>query len=60
MTTYQVRAVRWEHGWELHVEGIGVTQAGSLADAEEMVRDLISRRDDLSGEAFSVAITQGS
>jgi hypothetical protein len=58
--TYQVRAVRWEHGWELHVEGVGVTQSGSLADAEAMARDLISRREELSGEAFCVMITQGT
>ncbi|MGH3631525.1 MAG: acyl-CoA dehydrogenase family protein, partial [Sciscionella sp.] len=29
--TYHVRAKRWAHGWELHVDGVGVTQSASLA-----------------------------
>ncbi len=24
---YTVNAKRWEHGWELHIDGIGVTQS---------------------------------
>jgi hypothetical protein len=52
-----VRAKRWEHGWELHIEGVGVTQAGTLWDAEEMARDLISRREELPGGAFTVTVT---
>jgi len=55
--TYDVRAKRWEHGWELHIEGVGVTQSRTLWDAEEMARDLISRREDLPGDAFVVTIT---
>ncbi len=39
--TYTARAVRWEHGWELHVEGVGVTQVRVLARAEQQVRDLV-------------------
>jgi len=38
---YNVTAKRWKHGWELHVEGIGVTQSKTLATAEQMVRDYI-------------------
>jgi hypothetical protein len=30
--------------WELHIEGVGVTQSHTLWDAEEMARDLIARR----------------
>ena len=41
MTTYVVRAKRWEHGWELHIDGIGVTQSRTLDTAERMVRDYI-------------------
>ena len=41
MTTYNVRAVRWEHGWELHIDGVGVTQSRGLTDAERMVRDYL-------------------
>jgi hypothetical protein len=55
--TYRVRAKRWEHGWELHVEGVGVTQSRTLWDAEEMARDLISRREELPGDAFAVTVT---
>lgn len=57
MKTYDVRAKRWEHGWELHIEGVGVTQSRTLWGAEEMARDLINRREDLSGDAFAVTIT---
>jgi hypothetical protein len=55
--TYYVRAKRWEHGWELHIEGVGVTQSRTLWDAEEMARDLVSRREDPSGDAFTVVVT---
>ena len=57
MKTYDVSAKRWEHGWELHIVGVGVTQSRTLWDAEEMARDLISRREDLPADAFTVTIT---
>jgi hypothetical protein len=41
MTTYTVRAKRWVHGWELHIDGVGVTQSRNLGGAERMVRDYI-------------------
>lgn len=41
MNTYSVRAKRWKHGWELHIDGIGVTQSRNLDGAEQMVRDYI-------------------
>jgi len=41
MSTYNVRARRWKHGWELHIDGVGVTQSRNLAGAEQMVRDYI-------------------
>ena len=56
MKTYHVRAKRWEHGWELHIEGVGVTQSRTLWDAEEMARDLINRREELPGDAFTVTV----
>lgn len=34
-------AKRWKHGWELHIEGLGVTQSKTLATADAMVRDYI-------------------
>jgi len=55
--TYNVRAKRWEHGWELHIADVGVTQSRSLWDAEMMARDLISRRLGLAADSFDVAIT---
>ena len=36
-----MRAKRWKHGWELHIDGIGVTQSRNLDGAEQMVRDYI-------------------
>jgi hypothetical protein len=39
--TYTVAARRWKHGWELHIDGIGVTQSKTLATAASMVRDYI-------------------
>jgi hypothetical protein len=41
MSTYKVRAERWKHGWELHIDGVGVTQSRNLLGAEQMVRDYI-------------------
>ena len=41
MSTYIVRATRWAHGWELHIDGFGVTQSRNLDGAEQMVRDYI-------------------
>ena len=41
MNTYNVTAKRWKRGWELHIDGVGVTQSRSLAEAETMVRDYV-------------------
>lgn len=41
VTTYSVTAKRWKHGWELHIDGVGVTQSRTLANAEPMVRDYL-------------------
>ena len=41
MTTYDVTARHWKRGWELHIDGVGVTQCRSLAEAETMVRDYV-------------------
>lgn len=48
VSTYEVQAVRWDHGWELHIDGVGVTQSHGLGDAERMVRDYL--RLDLGAE----------
>jgi DNA-directed RNA polymerase specialized sigma subunit len=52
--TYEVRAQRWARGWELHIEGVGVTQSRSLADAEEMVHDYLTL--DLGVKPYSFEI----
>jgi hypothetical protein len=52
---YVVRAVRWEHGWELHIDGVGVTQSHGLRDAKRMVRDYL--RLDVGTRAVRDAIT---
>ena len=38
---YNVTAKRWKHGWELHIDGVGVTQSRTLDTAEQMVRDYV-------------------
>lgn len=38
---YVAKAKRWERGWELHVDGVGVTQVRLLKDARAQVRDLV-------------------
>jgi len=49
--TYAVDAKRWEHGWELHVEGLGVTQSRSLHSAARMAREYISLIEGISDES---------
>lgn len=56
-TTYTVTAKRWKHGWELHVDGIGVTQSKTLATAEQMVRDYIETLTDQDVSGADVVIT---
>jgi hypothetical protein len=41
MSTCTVRAKRWKHGRELHIDGGGVTQSRTLDGAGQMVRDYI-------------------
>ncbi|MHB1475211.1 MAG: hypothetical protein ACYCV4_16630 [Dermatophilaceae bacterium] len=49
--TYRVDAKRWEHGWELHVEGVGVTQSTSLHSAARIAREYISLVEGISDES---------
>lgn len=55
-TTYTVLAKRWDKGWELHIEGIGVTQSRTLNDAEVMARDYISLDTGAAPGSFAVEI----
>lgn len=49
--SYRVDAKRWEHGWELHVEGVGVTQSKSLHSAARIAREYISLVESISDES---------
>lgn len=58
-TAYTVRAVRWEHGWELHLKGVGyegVTQAHQLKSAERMARDYIALDLEVPSDGFDLEI----
>jgi len=57
ITTYTVTAKRWKHGWELHIDGIGVTQSKTLATAEQMVRDYVETLTDQDVSGADVVIT---
>jgi DNA-directed RNA polymerase specialized sigma24 family protein len=52
--TFTVTATRWDKGWELHIDGVGVTQARKLSEADLMVRDLIARREGIDAENIEV------
>ncbi|WP_236796615.1 hypothetical protein [Amycolatopsis sp. GM8] len=55
--TYTVVAKRWARGWELHIEGVGVTQTASLSKAETTAREYIAFALDLDDEkAFDVHV----
>ena len=54
---YEVVATRWEHGWELDIAGVGVTQSHSLRDAENMARDYIALDTGADLETINVHIT---
>jgi hypothetical protein len=56
LMAYTVTAKRWEHGWELHIDGIGVTQSRLLSDAEAMVRDYLAADDISDAETAEVTI----
>lgn len=53
---YLVRAVRWEHGWELHIPGAGVTQSRSLSGADQQVRDYLETLYDADASAVDLNI----
>jgi hypothetical protein len=55
-TTYTVHAKRWKRGWELHIDGFGVTQSKTLNDAEAMVRDYIALDTGAAPDSFAVEI----
>ena len=52
MSTYTAHAIHWEGGWELHVDGVGVTQVRTLDKAAQQVVDLVET---MTGEDASDA-----
>ncbi len=54
MTTYTVRAKRWEHGWELHIDGVGVTQSHGLSDAANMAASYITMMTGVAPDSVAV------
>lgn len=38
---YTARAVHWDGGWELHIDGVGVTQVRLFKDAAGQVADYL-------------------
>jgi hypothetical protein len=54
--SYTVTAKRWKGGWELHIDGEGVTQSRTLAVAEQAVRDYIATLHDLDEVTDDITI----
>ncbi|TYK45112.1 hypothetical protein [Actinomadura decatromicini] len=58
--TYNVRLIPWEHGYEVHVDCVGVTQASDRNDIEEMARDFVATEFDVPADSFDLAISDGA
>src|SRR3546814_790428 len=54
--TYTARAVRWEHGWELHIEGEGVTQVRTLDKATDQIRDYLETMHERSFDDAEISV----
>ncbi|MFM8894558.1 MAG: sigma factor-like helix-turn-helix DNA-binding protein [Actinomycetales bacterium] len=55
--TYTAHARRWDHGWELHVDGVGVTQVRVLEHAKAQVCDLVETMTDSRPAEEHVEVT---
>lgn len=42
MALYKVHARKWENGWELRVDDVGVTWSPTLGDADSRAREFIA------------------
>lgn len=56
MSKYVATALRWEGGWELHIEDEGVTQVRTLDHAVSQVRDYLETMYDRSFADVEVEI----
>ena len=54
--TYTVTAKKWTGGWELHVDGVGVTQCRTLDSAERQAKDYIETLLDEADADVSVEV----
>lgn len=54
--TYTATAKRWAEGWELHIEGVGVTQSRRLGRAQATAREYISMVTGTPMESVDVTI----
>ncbi|MDR2564859.1 MAG: hypothetical protein LBC97_02145 [Bifidobacteriaceae bacterium] len=62
MRPVRVTANRWKLGWEFDIEGLGATQARSLAGVERQVRDYLDTVDpgqDHSGWPIDLVLNLG-
>ena len=58
--TYNVRLEPWEHGFEVFIDGVGVTQARDRGEVEEMARDFIATDLDVPADSFDLVISGGA
>ena len=60
MKTYKVSAKRWtsggDSGWELHVDGVGITQVDNLDQARAQARDFIETVTERSVESVDIEV----
>jgi len=54
--TYTVRAKRWARGWELHIDGEGVTQTRVLPGADAVARDYLASLHDADFSAAAITV----
>jgi DNA-directed RNA polymerase specialized sigma subunit len=55
--TYTVKAIKWSGGWELHIDGEGVTQVKTLDKADQMVRSYLETRYDKDFASVAIEVT---
>lgn len=52
-----VTAKRWAKGWELHIEGHGVTQSKTLTDARRQVVDYLESLHDMHVDVNDITVS---